>query len=622
MRASPALACPSPAPRLPRPVAALTRAWATVVIVVVVVARRSHHHLEAQRRQQAQMHLARLYARDQMREMPFHPRVTRSSEEIDRRARRSGSAPPSRRRTEAPRVPSRDGTIHDSLFEDAKYKRRELLKTEAELEGQIADVANSHSVKVLRKESLRRLCTSHLTKEDEIGALREYLHRPQDPETGQMLYTPRILRGPKEAKPWQRDGAVGRQAKHTGNALHDSRHQIRAKRTALEQEALRQQEEAARMPTQGRFTEGKSDKLVRKARRQRLRQIFAELDVEGEGVLDGKQLAARLEELPADVMAALQPAVETFKGDALAFTDFESLVEQALSKSAPAGPRAFLLPDRGDGSIHALHFAEQMRQQAAECSFAPRLDAKSAAMAERRRQKGVAVHDALRQSREAYEAKCEAARKAKEQQEVDACTFKPAGQTAKARHAASRLLEPPSNKKEGKLTSEEKEVYEHCTFRPATNTNFSGSTHRIDCSPPLAGSLSDLGRHLAGSELRRSASYTQRARACSEAGSEAGGSMAGSVASGVSYNAQNGSFRRGYAAANGGGGEQPAAPAMSAAEADAAAELQAAEGAAEAAALMAQLGGEVEAMAEPLSAQQLEAKFYADLAAELRDADF
>ena len=247
----------------------------------------------------------------------------------------------------------------------------------------------------------------------------------------------------------------------------------------------------------------------------------------------------------------------------------------------------------------------------------------------------------MQASREAYEAKCEAARKAKAQAEVDACTFKPAGITAKARHAASRILDPPpsslSNAAAGggtgggtKLTSLDKELYEHCTFRPATNTHFSSGsksvTHRIDCSPPLGSSLSDLGRHLAGSELRRSASYTQRARACSEAGSEAGGSMAGSVASlaGVSYNAQNGSFRRGYAAANNVAEPPPPPPqpTMSAAEADAAAELQAAEGAAAAAALMAEMGGEVEAMAEPLNAQQLEAKFYADLAAELRDADF
>ena len=63
----------------------------------------------------------------------------------------------------------------------------------------------------------------------------------EDPETGQMLYTPRIGRAPKEPKPWQKQGAVGRQAKHTGTALHDSRHEIRAKRTALEQARARTQ---------------------------------------------------------------------------------------------------------------------------------------------------------------------------------------------------------------------------------------------------------------------------------------------------------------------------------------------------------------------------------------------
>ena len=40
------------------------------------------------------------------------------------------------------------------------------------------------------------------------------------------------------------------------------------------------------------------------------------MDAEGEGVIDGQQLAARLEELPFDVMEALKPAVETFRGDA------------------------------------------------------------------------------------------------------------------------------------------------------------------------------------------------------------------------------------------------------------------------------------------------------------------
>ncbi len=145
-----------------------------------------------------------------------------------------------------------------------------------------------------------------------------------------------------------------------GNVLHDSRHEIASKRREKEERAAREQEEAVRMPTEGRFTEGKSARLVRKARRERLKQIFSEMDAEGEGVIEGAQLAARLEELPLDVMDALKPAVETFRGDALAFTDFERLVEQALQKRPAAGPRNFLLPDRGESSIHALHFAAQL----------------------------------------------------------------------------------------------------------------------------------------------------------------------------------------------------------------------------------------------------------------------
>ena len=46
---------------------------------------------------------------------------------------------------------------------------------------------------------------------------------------------------------------------------------------------------------------------MRGARRARLKQIFAEMDAEGEGVIDGQQLAARIEELPLDVADALRP---------------------------------------------------------------------------------------------------------------------------------------------------------------------------------------------------------------------------------------------------------------------------------------------------------------------------
>ena len=379
----------------------------------------SYHHLEHHRRAAAQLHLSRLYARDELRDNTFHPSVGRKSNAIARE-RRSTSAPPSRRRAEAPR----SGDVHTSLHEDHKYKKRQQLLVESQVDKERQDSSRSNSVKVLRSEALHRLVHSNVTKEEELGALRDYLYRPQDPTTGQSLYQPKILRGPRT--PRNREGEHA--GKHMGTALHDGRHEIHSKRRGLEETAAREQDKAWRMPTDGRFTEGKSARLVRGARRARLKQIFSEMDTEGEGVIDGQQLAARLEELPLDVAEALRPvragagpplaapllppcctlatilppschllatplccpcyslccpcaapvlplccprtaplpppqAVETFRGDALAFTDFEQLVEQALVKRPPAGPRAFLLPDRGDASVHALHFAEQLRQQ-------------------------------------------------------------------------------------------------------------------------------------------------------------------------------------------------------------------------------------------------------------------
>ena len=138
----------------------------------------SYHHLEHHRRAQAQLHLSRLYARDEMRENTFQPRIGRASIEIARE-RRSGSAPPSRRRAEAPRA----GPIHASLHEDHRYKKRHLLLRESQTEAQIEEKARSRSVKLLRRESLDRLVHSNETKEEELEALRQYLHRDQVSQT-------------------------------------------------------------------------------------------------------------------------------------------------------------------------------------------------------------------------------------------------------------------------------------------------------------------------------------------------------------------------------------------------------------------------------------------------------
>ena len=258
----------------------------------------SYHHLEHHRRAAAQLHLSRLYARDELRDNTFHPSVGRKSNAIARE-RRSTSAPPSRRRAEAPR----SGDVHTSLHEDHKYKKRQQLLVESQVDKERQDSSRSNSVKVLRSEALHRLVHSNVTKEEELGALRDYLYRPQDPTTGQSLYQPKILRGPRT--PRNREGEHA--GKHMGTALHDGRHEIHSKRRGLEETAAREQDKAWRMPTDGRFTEGKSARLVRGARRARLKQIFSEMDTEGEGVIDGQQLAARLEELPLDVAEALRP---------------------------------------------------------------------------------------------------------------------------------------------------------------------------------------------------------------------------------------------------------------------------------------------------------------------------
>ena len=132
----------------------------------------SYHHLEHHRRAAAQLHLSRLYARDELRDNTFHPSVGRKSNAIARE-RRSTSAPPSRRRAEAPR----SGDVHTSLHEDHKYKKRQQLRLESQTEREIQDSARSHSVKVLSREDLDRLVNSNATKQAELAA--EPRPRPQ-----------------------------------------------------------------------------------------------------------------------------------------------------------------------------------------------------------------------------------------------------------------------------------------------------------------------------------------------------------------------------------------------------------------------------------------------------------
>ena len=134
--------------------------------------------------------------------------------------------------------------------------------------------------------------------------------------------------------------------------------------------------------------------------------------------------------------------------------------------------------------MHALHFAEQLRQQQAECCFRPTLDAKSVALAEARRQKGLEVHEALLLVKDGYEAKCEERRRQKQQAEEAECTFKPATNERANEKVVARVTQPPPPK-EGRQTTLDREVAEHCTFKPATNDYRGGlSASRTDNPHP------------------------------------------------------------------------------------------------------------------------------------------
>ena len=185
-------------------------------------------YAEAQQRRAERQLLQQLYEVDERRQHSHKPYVCNASRAIDREARRrsasatcaqpdcpeygsdqsvhtsgrsrgrSGSAPTKRQalrlRVEAPRngVP-----IHDSLFADAKEKRRVQMQREAEHEMEIEALTRSLSAKRLPPKSLHRLCYAHRQKILELDALREYLHAHEDLVTGRPLFHPQVTRGPK-----------------------------------------------------------------------------------------------------------------------------------------------------------------------------------------------------------------------------------------------------------------------------------------------------------------------------------------------------------------------------------------------------------------------------------------
>ena len=234
----------------------------------------------------------------------------------------------------------------------------------------------------------------------------------------------------------------------------------------------------------------------------------------------------------------------------------------------------------------------------------------------------VQVHDALLLVKDGYDAKCEERRRRKQQAEETECTFKPATNERVNERAkvVARVTQPMPPPKEERKTTLEKEVADHCTFKPATNDYRGSSVHRTHCafSPETLAGLRaaphkrELGYSYAPSEAVHDSSR-RSSRAPSVRGETSPYEPPVPPVPPVPL------MQSGLQSL-----ESPAAQALLA-RTELAAESESES------ALLAEIGVDVALPAfrqtedgpqKPLSAQQLEAQFYADLAAELRDVDF
>lgn len=305
-------------------------------------------HEEARRRELAHAHLAMLYAQEAQREETFAPRLSRATVRLAHNARRAASAPRERRPAAGGRssardylAPRLDRPIHQSLYDDAKYKAQRMRDNETRLEAEARRAATSRDAEAVSREDIERMHSAGQAREVELSALREYLHRPVDPTDGSALFAPRVGRGPID--PHARRATGGDKAEHAGMALYAAAREGRlrgwgADREQLRREADRQADEAAASVAAGKYTSSASAFMVAQARRERLLELFSVLGEERE-VAHLDTLLGAMHLLPPEVAAAIEPPLRGCGRMMFSLEEFASVVERSFAVVPPAGAR-------------------------------------------------------------------------------------------------------------------------------------------------------------------------------------------------------------------------------------------------------------------------------------------
>ena len=180
-----------------------------------------------------------------------------------------------------------------------------------------------------------------------------------------------------------------------------------------------------------------------------------------------------------------------------------ALVSRALATSIANGPRASLLPNRAHHGVYAQQQAARLRAQQAECTFEPKLDARSARLVAAKSDARRPVTERLYEQQAVYMNRRVLAQMAQRTEEEKECTFKPAikggggGGGSSMAMSSDGAMKPvphshaPHARKPLPVSSEEAELQMHCTFKPRLNhyalsDGLRQTTARVDSEDPHA----------------------------------------------------------------------------------------------------------------------------------------
>jgi len=179
-----------------------------------------------------------------------------------------------------------------------------------------------------------------------------------------------------------------------------------------------------------------------------------------------------------------------------------ALVNRALATSIANGPRDSLLPNRANHGVYAQQQAARLRAQQAECTFEPKLDARSARLVAAKSDARRPVSERLYEQQAEYMNRRVLAQMARRTEEEKECTFKPAikgggggGMPSATSAGGAKCSVPhshaPHARKPLPVSSEEAELQMHCTFKPRLNHYALGeglrqTTARVDSDDPHA----------------------------------------------------------------------------------------------------------------------------------------